>query len=513
MRFSTSIAFVLIVAALGADRAAAWSWPVRGPVLKPFVAGGDPYAAGQHRGVDVGADAAEGVLAPASGTVSFVGTVPSGGKTVTIETAGGLSVTLVRLAGYSVRKGDEVREGAAVGGAGVTSGAEWPRPYVHLGIRRTADKHGYVDPLTLLPVRSTPPPVASPPAPGASPRPVAAPIPQGGVTAPRPGPAVPRPVPVAAAPSVGSAAAASAPTEAPAPAPGGTPVPPVEAAASPQPAVLSQPPEPTPSSPVAVERATEPADAGPAAGEGAGPERPGPVDPVDPVALLGKRKLGTARGEPPTRVAAAPRAVSRHAPDERVGVTAAARQRFAAESFLSGAGPRAAGTAGGRTSTIRNEIAAPASMSPPAPPVVRALVAEPTRPYAGRHGVAAAGAGPVVLLLLALALALVAGLAVAAAGVLRRRLEAVGAASDPVPAPVAETASRPTCVVRCRRARPSRGTAARGRCASSPPGDPLVALLTPAKPRGAPPPPYRGRAGRTLARAHAGRRRRQAALV
>ena len=33
--------------------AAAWSWPAEGQVLRPFVLGGDAYAAGQHRGIDV----------------------------------------------------------------------------------------------------------------------------------------------------------------------------------------------------------------------------------------------------------------------------------------------------------------------------------------------------------------------------------------------------------------------------------------------------------------------------
>ena len=36
--------------------AQAWTWPIDGPVLRPFVFGSDPYAAGQHRGIDVGGD-------------------------------------------------------------------------------------------------------------------------------------------------------------------------------------------------------------------------------------------------------------------------------------------------------------------------------------------------------------------------------------------------------------------------------------------------------------------------
>ena len=63
--------------------AAAWTWPVDGPVLRPFSFDrAHPYAAGQHRGVDLGAPTGTKVLAPAGGAVSFAGTVPTGGKTV-----------------------------------------------------------------------------------------------------------------------------------------------------------------------------------------------------------------------------------------------------------------------------------------------------------------------------------------------------------------------------------------------------------------------------------------------
>ena len=53
----------------GRRAAQAWSWPVHGPVLQPFAYDeAHPYAAGQHRGIDIGADAAgEQVVAPAAG--------------------------------------------------------------------------------------------------------------------------------------------------------------------------------------------------------------------------------------------------------------------------------------------------------------------------------------------------------------------------------------------------------------------------------------------------------------
>ena len=131
----------------------AWSWPVQGPVLQPFAYDeAHPYAADQHRGVDIGADAAgEAVVSPAAGTVSFAGTVPTNGKSVTIETADGYSVTLTHLGSISVSKGATVAELGAIGTVGPSGTPEVDAPYVHLGIRVTADPNGYRDPLTFLP--------------------------------------------------------------------------------------------------------------------------------------------------------------------------------------------------------------------------------------------------------------------------------------------------------------------------------------------------------------------------
>jgi Peptidase family M23 len=136
-----------------APAAHAWSWPVQGPVLAPFSYDeAHPYAAGQHRGIDIGAAAAgETVVAPASGTVSFAGSVPTSGRSVTIETADGYAVTLTHLGSVAVARGATVTERDAVGTIGPSGTPEEDGPYVHLGIRIAADTNGYVDPLGLLP--------------------------------------------------------------------------------------------------------------------------------------------------------------------------------------------------------------------------------------------------------------------------------------------------------------------------------------------------------------------------
>jgi len=152
----------------------AWTWPVHGPVLQPFSYDEDhPYEAGQHRGIDIGAGAAgEQVVAPAAGTVSFGGSVPDSGESVTIQTPDGYSVTLTHLGSITVPKGASVAEGAVVGTIGPSGTPEVDGPYVHLGIRLTSDANGYLDPLGLLPSVSAgglpqgDPPVSQPSASG-----------------------------------------------------------------------------------------------------------------------------------------------------------------------------------------------------------------------------------------------------------------------------------------------------------------------------------------------------------
>jgi hypothetical protein len=208
---------VLIAFQAGAPPALAWTWPVDGPVLEPFALGDDPYAAGQHRGLDVGAATGSRVRAPATGTVRFAGTVPGGGRTVTVLSEDGYAVTLLHLGAIAVTDGASVAEGSTVGTVGPSGDAEHPRGYVHLGVRIAEDPNGYLDPLGFLPAREGAPPPAPPPPeqpggreePPPAPAPVEAPAPD---EAPAPAPAEPvEPSPVA------RPAAASAPTPAPAP--------------------------------------------------------------------------------------------------------------------------------------------------------------------------------------------------------------------------------------------------------------------------------------------------------
>src|SRR5918992_2343184 len=161
---------VLLAFQVGVQPALAWTWPVDGPVLRPFSLGDDPYAGGQHRGIDVAGPLGAPVRAPAGGTVSFAGTVPGGGRTVTIQTTDGYSVTLLHLGAVEAVRSQAVGEGERIGTVGWSGELEHDQPYVHLGVRVTADSNGYVDPLTLLPERTQPAP-EPPPQPAPEPEP------------------------------------------------------------------------------------------------------------------------------------------------------------------------------------------------------------------------------------------------------------------------------------------------------------------------------------------------------
>ena len=103
---------VLVAGLVAVPTAGAWTWPASGPVLQPYdFDPAHPYAAGQHRGIDIAGAAGATVLAPATGTVTFAGTVPSSGKSITIATAAGDAVTLTHLGSLAVAAGAAVARG------------------------------------------------------------------------------------------------------------------------------------------------------------------------------------------------------------------------------------------------------------------------------------------------------------------------------------------------------------------------------------------------------------------
>ena len=223
--------------------AAAWSWPADGDVLRPFTLGSNAYAAGQHRGIDVAGPEGSSIHAPASGTVSFAGSLPTHGRSLTILTSDGYAVTLVHLGSIEVGKGDAVTEGSSVATMGSSGEPEHAVASVHMGVRVASQEEGYVDPLGLLPPHGTlRTPASEAPAPVATPAPAPSAAAATPATSQAPAPPVAPPAPTGAAAAL-PPAASSAPAGTSAPQAPASSVPPPSAASAPAtgPAVTPSP--------------------------------------------------------------------------------------------------------------------------------------------------------------------------------------------------------------------------------------------------------------------------------
>src|SRR5215207_5677278 len=162
---------------------AAWVWPVRGEVITQYRNGSDPYAGGQHRGIDIAAPVGTAVAAAAAGEVRFAGTAGSSGLTVSVRTGDGYDTSYLHLSSIAVRAGAHVSAGERIGAVGTTGVRSAQAPHLHFGVRDAGTRHDYHDPLAFLP--PPPPPARAPEPPPPAP-----------ATAPQPAP--PTPIPVGA---------------------------------------------------------------------------------------------------------------------------------------------------------------------------------------------------------------------------------------------------------------------------------------------------------------------------
>jgi hypothetical protein len=174
-----------------APAAAAWIPPVPGAPTRLFDLGPDPFAGGQHRGVDLDSPPGERVRSACGGRVAFAGPV-AGRGTVSVR-CGRWRVTYAPLERIAVRAGARVGPGRALGHL-ARAAAPVGRPPgdagvapagLHFGVRREAARFGYVDPLRFLARRRAPPP--SPVVPIRLPRPALRPRPAGRPAPPAPG--------------------------------------------------------------------------------------------------------------------------------------------------------------------------------------------------------------------------------------------------------------------------------------------------------------------------------------
>jgi hypothetical protein len=187
---TTALAFLLLVPPAWAE----WTWPVRGEVITPYRNGADPYASGQHRGIDIAAATGTTVVAATSGEVRFAGTAGSSGLTVSVRTADGrYDTSYLHLSSTSVGEGDRVAAGQPLGAVGTTGTRSATEPHLHFGVRDAGSRHAYHDPLRFLP----PPTATQPPRGAPAPEPAPVPISPGPAPAPVNGPATRR-IPVGA---------------------------------------------------------------------------------------------------------------------------------------------------------------------------------------------------------------------------------------------------------------------------------------------------------------------------
>lgn len=127
-----------------------WPWPLKGEVITPYKNGTDPYAAGQHRGLDIATGTGTPVLAVLDGRISFSGRLPDGGLTVTLASSDGRwLISHLHLSRRDVTKGERVRAGQPLGLVGVSGRRSAEAPHLHFGVRE-AGSRAYVDPLSLL---------------------------------------------------------------------------------------------------------------------------------------------------------------------------------------------------------------------------------------------------------------------------------------------------------------------------------------------------------------------------
>lgn len=128
----------------------AWPWPLLGEVITPYKNGSDRYAAGQHRGLDIAAPSGTQVRAIVDGRVTFAGTLPDGGVTVTVRSGdGAYLVSSLHLASRTVSRGATVAAGDSLGAVGNTGKRSATQPHLHLGVRRASDR-AYLDPMSML---------------------------------------------------------------------------------------------------------------------------------------------------------------------------------------------------------------------------------------------------------------------------------------------------------------------------------------------------------------------------
>ena len=121
-----------------------YSWPVQGPVIRPYQPPENPYGPG-HRGIDIAAPFGSPLHAARNGIVAFAGWV-GGALFISIDHDDGVRTTYSWLSAVAVHKGDHVATGQVIGATG-HGHPDVAQPHLHFGAR-IGDT--YIDPMLLL---------------------------------------------------------------------------------------------------------------------------------------------------------------------------------------------------------------------------------------------------------------------------------------------------------------------------------------------------------------------------
>jgi murein DD-endopeptidase MepM/ murein hydrolase activator NlpD len=127
-----------------ASSTVAWSWPLTGPVIRPFEPPATAYGPG-HRGIDIAAPIGTPVVAPDAGVVRFAGRI-GGSLFLSLDHSHSLQSTYSWLDSVDVARGDAVFRGERI----ASSGPGHPGStvtHLHFGVKRDGT---YIDPLTVL---------------------------------------------------------------------------------------------------------------------------------------------------------------------------------------------------------------------------------------------------------------------------------------------------------------------------------------------------------------------------
>ena len=124
-------------------RIGGFNWPVEGEIITEF----GPSARGVHNdGVNIAANIGSPVSVSATGTVAFVGdNIKNFGKLVLVKHDGGIITAYAHLNSISVREGDILAAGDAIGNVGATGRVD--RPQLHFEIRKSRQP---IDPRSLI---------------------------------------------------------------------------------------------------------------------------------------------------------------------------------------------------------------------------------------------------------------------------------------------------------------------------------------------------------------------------